>query len=120
IAYQDRPRLFDRHIVLPEMLYEDVIEIDECLSANGSVMQAPDSSHVRAALQAVFDQGVRALAIVFMHAWTNPEHEALVQDIATQIGFTQISASYQVSPLIKFVSRGDTAVVDAYLSPILR
>lgn len=120
IAYQDRPRLFDRHIVLPEMLYEQVVEIDERVLADGSVMQAPDRDEVRAALQAVFDQGVRALAIVFMHAWVNPEHEALVKAIATEIGFTQISASHQVSPLIKFVSRGDTAVVDAYLSPILR
>ena len=120
IAYQARPRLFDRHIVLPELLYERVVEADERIGADGAVLQPLDAAALRAALQAAFDAGLRACAIVFMHGWRHSAHEAAAAALAREIGFTQVSVSHQVSPLMKFVSRGDTTVVDAYLSPILR
>lgn len=120
IAYQNRPRLFDRHIVLPELLYARVIEIEERIGAHGEVVQALDESSTRAALQAAFDGGLRALAIVFMHGYRYTRHEAAVARIAREIGFTQVSTSHEVSPMMKLVARGDTTVVDAYLSPILR
>jgi len=120
IGYQHRPKLFDRHIQLPEMLYEQVIEINERLDAHGTVLAAPDAGAVRAQLTQAFDAGIRAAAIVFMHGYRYPAHENLVAGIARQIGFTQVSVSNRVSPLMKMVSRGDTTVVDAYLSPILR
>ena len=120
IAYQNRPRLFDRHIVLPELLYRQVVEIDERVGAHGDVLRPIDEAATRAALQAVFDQGLRSLAIVFMHGYRFTEHEAAAARIAREIGFTQISVSHQVSPMMKLVARGDTTVVDAYLSPILR
>ncbi len=119
IAYQNRPRLFDRRIVLPELLYAQVIESDERIGADGAVVQPLDAAALRAQLQAAFDAGLRAVAIVFMHAWRYPAHEQAAAQIAREVGFTQVSASHQVSPLIKFVARGDTTVVDAYLSPIL-
>ncbi|MFJ1298693.1 hydantoinase B/oxoprolinase family protein [Pseudomonadota bacterium AL_CKDN230030165-1A_HGKHYDSX7] len=120
IAYQNRPRLFERNVQLPELLYERVIEADERVGADGAVVAplAPDA--LRAAMQAAYDEGVRAMAIVFMHAWQSPEHEQAAAAIAREIGFTQVSVSHEASPLIKFVSRGDTTVVDAYLSPILK
>ena len=120
IAYQNRPRLFDRHIVLPELLYSHVIEIDERMGAHGEIVQAIDEEAARAGLQAAFDSGLRSLAIVFMHGYRFTEHEAITARIARDIGFTQISVSHQVSPMMKLVARGDTTVVDAYLSPILR
>ena len=120
IAYQNRPKLFDRHIRLPELLYERAIEIDERMSAQGDVLAALDEDQARAALQAGYDDGFRALAIVFMHGYRYHDHEARVAAIAREIGFTQISVSHEVSPLMKLVGRGDTTVVDAYLSPILR
>jgi 5-oxoprolinase (ATP-hydrolysing) len=120
IGYQARPRIFDRHIVLPELLYSRVIEVDERIDAHGKMLQAPDAEAARADLQAAYDSGFRACAIVFMHAYRHPAHEAQVAAIARDIGFTQVSASHAVSPLIKLVGRGDTSVVDAYLSPILR
>lgn len=120
IAYQNRPRLFDRHVVLPEMLYEQVLEVDERIDAAGEVIHAMGEQVLRAQLQTAYDQGLRSIAIVFMHAWRNADHEKRAAQLAQDIGFTQISASHDVSPLIKFVSRGDTTVVDAYLSPILR
>ncbi len=120
IAYQNRPRLFDRHIVLPELLYESVVEIDERLDAQGKVLKAPDLDAVREQLGKVYDSGVRAVAVVLMHSWIRSDHELSVARIARELGFTQVSVSHEVSPLIKFVSRGDTTVVDAYLSPILR
>jgi 5-oxoprolinase (ATP-hydrolysing) len=120
IAYQNRPRLFDRHIVLPELLYRQVIEIDERIGAHGEVVQALDEAAVRAALQQVYDSGLRSLAIVFMHGYRYTRHEAATARIAREIGFTQVSVSHQVSPMMKLVARGDTTVVDAYLSPILR
>ncbi len=120
IAYQNRPRLFDRNVALPEMLYESVFEADERVAADGAVIRELDEASLRAGLQAAHDAGIRAVAIVFMHAWHAPQHEARAAAIARDIGFPQVSASHEVSPLIKFVSRGDTTVVDAYLSPILK
>ena len=120
IAYQNRPKLFERHIVLPELLYERVIEVDERLTARGDVLTPLDESGARAALQAAFEAGIRSAAIVFMHGYRFPEHERRAAEIAREMGFTQVSASHDVSPLMKLVSRGDTTVVDAYLSPILR
>jgi 5-oxoprolinase (ATP-hydrolysing) len=120
IAYQNRPRLFERHIVLPELLYTRVIEIDERIGAHGDIVRPLDLDAARAGLEAAYDAGLRALAIVFMHGYRYGAHEAAVARIARDIGFTQVSVSHAVSPLMKLVARGDTTVVDAYLSPILR
>lgn len=120
IGYQARPRLFDRHIVLPELLYEKVVEIDERVNARDEILVPFDAAGARASLQAAFDDGIRAVAIAFMHGYRVPAHEAACAEIAREIGFTQISVSHETSPLIKLVGRGDTTVVDAYLSPILR
>ena len=120
IAYQNRPRLFDRHIVLPELLYQHVCEIDERVGAHGEVLVPIDEDATRAALQAAYDKGLRSLAIVFMHGYRYTAHEAAAERIARAIGFTQVSVSHAVSPMMKLVARGDTTVVDAYLSPILR
>jgi 5-oxoprolinase (ATP-hydrolysing) len=120
IGYQARPRLFDRHIVLPELLYETVVEIDERVGTDGELIAPFDADAACAGLQRVYDSGIRALAIVFMHGYRHPAHEAACAAIARDIGFTQVSVSHEVSPLIKLVGRGDTSVVDAYLSPILR
>jgi len=120
IGYQNRPDLFARHIVLPEMLYESVIEVDERVMADGEVLKAPDPERVKSDLQEAYDQGIRSAAIIFMHGYRFTSHERQVGVIAREIGFTQVSVSHQVSPLMKLVSRGDTTVVDAYLSPILR
>ena len=120
IAYQERPRIFDRNIVLPELLYSRVIEARERVGADGAVVRALDRDRLRAELRDVFAAGLRSVAIVFMHGYRYPDHERLAEDVAAEIGFPQISVSHRVSPLIKLVSRGDTTVVDAYLSPILR
>src|SRR5579885_1357878 len=120
IGYQARPKIFAREIVKPEMLYERVIEVDERVRADGTIERAPDLAAVRRDLEAARAEGIRAVAIVFMHAYRYPEHESQVAALAREIGFAQVSVSHEVSPLIKLVSRGDTTVVDAYLSPILR
>ena len=120
IAYQNRPELFVRHIVLPEMLYERVVEVDERIDAHGRVLRPLDDAGARAGLRAAFDAGIRAVAIVFMHGYRHVDHERRVAALAREIGFTQVSASFETSPLMKLISRGDTTVVDAYLSPILR
>jgi 5-oxoprolinase (ATP-hydrolysing) len=120
IAYQSRPRLFERHIVLPELLYSAVIEAGERVAADGAVLEPLAEIDLQAALQSAFDQGLRSVAIVFMHGWRFTDHERAAARIARATGFTQISTSHQTSPLMKLVSRGDTTVVDAYLSPILR
>ena len=120
IAYQNRPRLFDRHIVLPELLYAAVLEAEERLDAQGAVLQPLNEAALRAGLQAQFDQGLRSVAVVFMHGYRYTEHEAAAARLAREVGFTQVSTSHETSPMMKFVSRGDTTVVDAYLSPILR
>ena len=120
IGYQARPRLFDRHIVLPELLYEEVLEVAERLDATGKVVVPLDEDAARSGMQEAYDRGIRSVAIAFMHGYNNDVHERKVAEIATGIGFSQISVSNQVSPLMKLISRGDTTVVDAYLSPILR
>ncbi|MEH1765874.1 MAG: hydantoinase/oxoprolinase family protein [Nostoc sp.] len=120
IGYQNRPNIFARHIVLPTMLYEQVIEIDERYDANGNELIPINIEQVKSDLQAVYHTGIRSCAIVFMHSDRYPKHEKQIAQLALKIGFTQISVSHQVSPLMKLVSRGDTTVVDAYLTPILR
>ena len=120
IGYQTRPRLFDLHIRRPELLYEEVAELVERLDAEGRVIRPLDEAAARTALKAAHDRGIRAVAIAGLHAYLNPVHEARVAEIAAETGFTQITASHQVSRLAKLVGRGDTTVVDAYLSPILR
>ncbi|HKW39442.1 MAG TPA: hydantoinase B/oxoprolinase family protein [Burkholderiales bacterium] len=120
IAYQNRPRLFDRHIVLPEMLYAKVVEVEERIGARGGVVVPLDEGALRRDLGALRAEGYRSLAVVFMHAYRHPAHEQIAARIARELGFEQVSVSHEVSPLMKLVSRGDTAVVDAYLSPILR
>src|SRR5882672_4213840 len=120
IAYQNRPRLFDRHIVLPEMLYAKVFEVEERIGARGEVVLPLDVSQAQKDLETAYGEGFRSIAIVFMHGYRFPEHETQVAELARQAGFTQISVSHRVSPLMKLVGRGDTTVVDAYLSPILR
>ena len=119
IATQARPRLFDLHIVQPEMLYEQVIEAEERIDARGRVIEALDQVSLEGKLQQAHDAGCRSCAIVFMHGYKFPQHEAGAAELARRIGFTQVSASHQVSALMKFVPRGDTTVVDAYLSPLL-
>jgi 5-oxoprolinase (ATP-hydrolysing) len=120
IAYQNRPRLFDRNIMLPELLYTEVIEAQERLSAQGEVLQLLDEASLRGDLLAAYGRGLRSVAIVFMHGYRYTEHELAAKRIARETGFTQVSTSFETSPMMKFVSRGDTTVVDAYLSPILR
>ena len=120
IAYQNRPRLFDRHIVLPELLYERVIEAQERVGAHGDVIEPLDEQHLKERLWAAYDAGLRSAAIVFMHGYRYTAHEEAAARIAREVGFTQVSASHATSPMMKLVSRGDTTVVDAYLSPILR
>src|SRR3954469_14050874 len=120
IAYQNRPRIFDRHIVLPEMLYSKVVEVDERVAAHGDLVLPLDEEAALVRLQETYAEGYRSIAIVFMHGYRYPEHESKVAELAQRVGFTQISVSHRVSPLMKLVGRGDTTVVDAYLSPILR
>ena len=120
IAYQNRPRLFDRRILLPELLYTRVIEAHERVGAHGDVIEPLDEASLREHLWAAFDAGLRSVAVVFMHGYRYTDHEKAAARIAAEVGFTQISASHGTSPMMKFVSRGDTTVVDAYLSPILR
>ena len=120
IGYQNRPDIFARQIILPTMLYEQVIEVEQRYDARGNELIPVNIEQVRKDLQAVYNKGIRSCAIVFMHSDRYPLHEQQVAQLAQQIGFTQISVSHQVSPLMKLVSRGDTTVVDAYLTPILR
>ncbi len=120
IGYQNRPDLFARHIVLPEMLYEEVLEVSERISAQGDVIQALDEEAAAKGMTRAFSRGIRAVAISFMHGYRYPDHEERVATIARKIGFTQVSVGHRVSPLMKMVSRGDTTVADAYLSPIIR
>ncbi|MFN0264306.1 hydantoinase B/oxoprolinase family protein [Tepidamorphus sp. 3E244] len=120
IGYQARPHIFAKEIIKPDMLFETVHEVDERVLADGTVEKDLDRAQAEAGMRAAFDDGIRAVAIVFMHAYRYTEHEKAVAEIARKIGFTQVSVSHEVSPLMKLVGRGDTTVVDAYLSPILR
>ena len=120
IGYQARPKIFARHIVKPDMLFERVVEVDERVRADGTVERTPNLDAVRSELRGALADGIRAVAVVFMHAYRYADHERAVAALARELGFAQVSASHEVSPLIKLVGRGDTTVVDAYLSPILR
>jgi 5-oxoprolinase (ATP-hydrolysing) len=120
IGYQNRPRIFDRHIVLPEPLYERIIEVDERITADGTVLRQPDLEALRAELGSARRDGIDALAVACLHSHLHPEHERAIGALAAEIGFGQVSLSSEASPLLKLVPRGDTAVVDAYLSPVLR
>ena len=120
IGYQDRPELFARAIRRPPPIHAHTIEIDERVTAEGEVLTPLDAGRTRADFEAAYAAGFRAIAIVLMHGYRHPAHEAALADIARAIGFTQVSASHQVAPLIKLIGRGDTSVVDAYLSPVLR
>ncbi|MDJ1137153.1 hydantoinase B/oxoprolinase family protein [Streptomyces iconiensis] len=120
IAYQNRPRIFDRRILLPEALYDRVVEVPERMGVEGDTVLPLDSEATAAALRAAYADGLRSAAVVLMHAYRHPAHEREVARIARECGFTQVSCSHEVSPLIKLVPRGDTTVVDAYLSPVLR
>ena len=120
IGYQNRPRIFDRQIKLPELLYTDVYEVIERIGAHGEIVTPLNEAATAIALKASWNKGFRAIAIVFMHAYRYPQHEQRVAGLAREIGFTQISTSHETSPMMKIVSRGDTTVVDAYLSPILK
>ena len=120
IGYQNRPKLFARQIILPDLLYERVVEIDERMTAEGEVLVPVDLEGARWALQAAYDDDIRSIAIVFVHGYRYHRHETEVAELAHEIGFAQVSVSHQVSPLMKLVGRGDTTVVDAYVSPILR
>ncbi len=120
IGYQNRPDIFALEIRLPEMLYTRVLEIDERISAEGEVLRPLDIDAAREQLRVVYETGIRSLAIVFMHGYRYPEHERSLAQLALDMGFTQLSASHDVIALMKFVSRGDTTMVDAYLSPILK
>ncbi len=120
IGDQSRPHIFARQIILPEMLYERVIEIDERISAEGEVLRTIDLESLKLELQKAFDLGIRAIAILCLHGYRYPQHEKAVATLAHQIGFTQISSSHDTTALIKLIGRGDITVVDAYLSPVLR
>lgn len=120
IAYQNRPRIFDRHIVLPEAVYQRVVEVPERVDAHGRTVRPLDEDAVAERLAAARADGLTSAAVVLVHGYRHPGHERRVAGIAGRLGFTQVSCSYEVSPLIKLVPRGDTTVVDAYLTPVLR
>src|SRR6266581_1745625 len=120
IAYQNRPRIFDPHIVLPELLYAKVVEVEERIGARGEVRVALEVERTRRDLESAYREGYRSAAIVLMHGYRYRQHEQKIAELARAIGYSQVSVSHEVSPLMKLVSRGDTTVVDAYLSPILR
>lgn len=120
IGYQARPDIFAKEIMLPEQLYSRVVEIDERVLADGTVEAKADHDEIRNAIEQLRKDGYRSVAIVFLHAWKYPEHEKLAARLAREVGISQVSVSHEISPLVKIVGRGDTTVVDAYLSPILR
>jgi len=120
IAYQNRPHIFALNIQLPELLYSEVIEIEERIDVSGNVLISLDRELNKQKIQQLYNKGYRAIAIVLMHSWRYPRHELQLAQLAKEIGFPQISISHQVSPFMKIVSRGDTTVIDAYLSPILK
>ncbi len=120
IGYQARPKIFAKHIIKPDMLYERVVEVDERVRADGTVERPLDLTAVRAELERARADGIGAVAVVLMHAYRHSDHEKQVVALAREFGFPQVSASHEVSPLIKLVGRGDTTVVDSYLSPILQ
>lgn len=120
IGYQNRPDLFALNVKLPELLYEKVVEVDERCDAKGTLLKAPDLAPLQSQLEELFKSGIRSIAVVCMHGYRYHDTELKIGELAKEIGFTQISLSHQTSPLMKLISRGETTVVDAYLSPILR
>jgi 5-oxoprolinase (ATP-hydrolysing) len=120
IGTQDRPDIFARHVVRPSPLFSEVVEIDERVTHEGEILTPLDLAAARKKLAAAHARGLRAIAIVLMHGYRHTAHEAALADLAAEIGFTQISVSHRVGALAKLVGRGDTSVVDAYLSPVLR
>ena len=120
IGNQARPDIFAREIRLPEPLYSRVLEVNERVTVEGEVLRPLDLESARPALEQAFTEGFRAAAICLMHGWRWTAHEAALAALAREIGFSQVSASHEVEPLVRFVGRGDTCVVDAYLSPVLR
>ena len=120
IAYQARPRLFDKEIILPEMLYERIEEVIERVDARDQIITPLNLDDLAPRFKVAFDNGLRSIAIVLMHGYRVPAHELAIAALAREIGFTQISTSHGTSPMIKFVGRGGTTVADAYLSPMLR
>ena len=120
IGYQTRPDLFALDIDLPEMLYTDVLEIKERVNADGEVLVELDEQAARQGLRQARINGFNSVAIVLLHGYRHTDHESRLAHIARELGFEQISVSHEVSALMKIVPRGDTTVVDAYLSPILR
>ena len=120
IGYQQRPKLFSLDIQLPDMIYSDIVEIDERVDIKGDVLIKLDLSNTKKILTEAFNEGFKSIAIVLLHGYRYQEHEIQISVIAKQIGFEQISVSHKISPLMKIIPRGDTTVVDAYLSPILR
>ena len=119
IGYQERPDIFARRIVRSPPLYAEVVEIDERVTAEGEVLIPLDETAARAGLEAAFDRGLRAIAIVLMHGYRHTAHETALARIAREVGFTQVSVSHEVGPLIKLIGRGDTTVADAYLAPVI-
>ena len=117
IAYQNRPKIFARQIRLPELLYAEAIEVDERVTAEGEILRPLDAAAARRDMAAAKQRGYESIAILLMHGFRHTAHEVALAEIAAELGFRQISVSHQVSPLMKLVSRGDTTVVDAYLSP---
>ncbi len=121
IGYQNRPNIFASHIVLPSMLYERVIEVEERYTAQGEeLIPVQINEALMRSLTSAYNDGIRSCAIAFLHGYRYPQHEQQIADLVRDLGFTQVSVSHKVTPLMKLVSRGDTTVVDAYLSPILR
>lgn len=120
IGYQARPRLFDLNVILPEQLYKQVIEVEERIGPEGEIITPLNLANIRKELETAFRRGITSIAIVTMHGYRYPDHEIELAELAKEIGFKQISTSHQTSPLMKLVGRGDTTVVDAYLSPILK
>ena len=119
IGYQARPDTFALKIEKPDILYTRVVEINERVSAKGEVLQTLDIELSKKALNTAYNQGLTAIAIVLMHGYQYSQHEKQLMQLAKEIGFSQISASHEVSPLQKLISRGETTLVDAYLTPIL-
>lgn len=120
IGYQARPRLFDLNVIKPDQLYEQVIEVDERIDAHGNIITPLDLSSVDKEMAQAFHSGITSVAIVLIHGYRYHDHENKISELASKIGFSQISASHKTIPLMKLIGRGDTTVVDAYLSPILR
>ena len=120
IGYQARPDIFAKEIIKPELLYETVIEVEERVRADGEVEIPVNTDALLPELEKLKEAGIDSIAIAFIHAWKYPEHERKVADLVREIGFRQLSVSHEVSPLVKLIGRGDTTIVDAYLSPILR